>query len=523
MSWFLHSFNSIMNGFSQDSVDAATEKAEEVASTLQRLLDTSAPDLSVVDHDTTQHSVNHAAVNNKDLSAPLPSPPDYWTVVENTDSFTINLASSIHADLWEEQLGEHYKEHKKDIQHGVIFKILNLIDGKATSVTVTLYKTTRRLLIQGKEASVFMRTDFAKLGQKIQSKLLTTADNSTHQDLGTNSSNLLEPLTSTPTSAQPTHVNNAKVRTWRTPTVTQMPCSQLDTLALDLSIQRVTDSDSESEEATCPSPSSSTPIRQTASSQTRQEQGAVVPSTVKKVHSGTQTQRSKFQDKLTQTARSSEDKNMLQKENSQLVKELESTKNLLKKAEIALKSTREQLSVETAVNLTFQEDFTKVSDQIARLQREKVALIVEMASLRLACENIVVSPTATPAAQCSPSSDMNRELADLRATVEILAETVTKGDPSWVDTVKQNVPKKTSAKSVTPTRTHNSQSRQYPSIPVPAQSEPRKQPSEQKTYMLGASILRDINPRGLEKTTVRSIGGATNERLKQELEGTDLT
>lgn len=46
--------------------------------------------------------------------------------------------------------------------------------------------------------------------------------------------------------------------------------------------------------------------------------------------------------------------------------------------------------------------------------------------------------------------------------------------------------------------------------------------ADPKTYLLGASILRDVNPRGLHNTTVRSIGGATNERLKQELEGTDL-
>lgn len=54
---------------------------------------------------------------------------------------------------------------------------------------------------------------------------------------------------------------------------------------------------------------------------------------------------------------------------------------LLKKAEVALAHTRERLASETAMNLLFQEDFTKVGDQIARLQREKLALIQETASL----------------------------------------------------------------------------------------------------------------------------------------------
>ncbi len=203
---------------------------------------------------------------------------------------------------------------------------------------------------------------------------------------------------------------------------------------------------------------------------------------------------------------------------------------LLKKTEIALTFTREKLSSESALNLTYQEGFSKVGDQVNRLQREKVSLIQEMASLRLPLEEHIAprpaSLSSTGAKCCEPHSARDKDIADLRSTVESLAQTVVGADTSWTEVVKR----KNKGKAENHTQSDQRQQAKEPvsnATPTPSQPTNTSQTKEQakisKTYLLGASIFRDVNPRGLSNTTVRSLSGATNERFKQELEGTDLT
>jgi hypothetical protein len=103
LTWLFTSMDSTMAGFSQDSVAAACERAEDAATNLETAQNTPAMDISAV-------SGNHGE---------RPPPPDYWTVVENSNSFTVNVASIVHAQLWEEPLRENYTLHKENKQHGL--------------------------------------------------------------------------------------------------------------------------------------------------------------------------------------------------------------------------------------------------------------------------------------------------------------------------------------------------------------------------------------------------------------------
>lgn len=213
----------------------------------------------------------------------------------------------------------------------------------------------------------------------------------------------------------------------------------------------------------------------------------------------------------------------LRKEVSELKNELFSTKDLLKKIEMTLAFTRTRLAAETVTNLTYQEDFSKVADQISRIQREKVALIREMASLKLSLEAtpVEVQKTANQPVT-STVNDVQQQVNSLKTAVDTLTR-ATGGDQTWTEVVRgsRKSPAKQAAANVASTHIPSSGPKTEKSHSNLSGAQTAD--TWRRTYLLGASILRHVNPCGLENTTVRSISGATNERFKQELEASDLS
>lgn len=138
----------------------------------------------------------------------------------------------------------------------------------------------------------------------------------------------------------------------------------------------------------------------------------------------------------------------LRKEVSELKNELSSVKQELKKSEVALKFARERLAAEMATNITYHEDFDKVADQIRRIQHEKVALIKELATLKLEVEDLP-SPRPVQQKEATPSvaTDVQQQLEDFKAAVNTAVNSLSTGKPddrTWTEVTRS--PRKVAAK-----------------------------------------------------------------------------
>ncbi len=171
-------------GYSDDTIETASQRAEAAEDNLHRLMETSTLYISGVSTDSVEQPSDIAA----NVGEEPPSPPDYWTVVANAQSFTVSLSDATQVDLWEHILQERYQLQNVSNKHGQMYKVHQLMNGKEAMVTVTLYKSTARLHVQGKQSGYFMAKDFPRLGRDAEKR---------KQKL-----NPMPTLTSTPVSAQ---------------------------------------------------------------------------------------------------------------------------------------------------------------------------------------------------------------------------------------------------------------------------------------------------------------------------------
>lgn len=290
--------------------------------------------------------------------------------------YTVRMKNAEYMKLWDELLTEMYCLHKETGQNGKIFKASSpASDERTISVTITLHMGSNLMHVQGKDNHMYMKSHFKKLSHCILNRI--TDQTSTKED------HVIENETATPrasTPKVPKTITDSKTRRSVMGAVKLVgspgagsqdlfvsdedsPCSPNTTAS-----EPNTSSDNTVE---CQQHSNVSPVPQASIVSMTTEVATQVDEEVgiKYCHSSqTQTDRLKMVSKETQTPKAKETTAAdpdLKREMSELKKELEATKQLLKKTEIALAFTRERLAKETAGNMVYQEDFAKVSDQIS--------------------------------------------------------------------------------------------------------------------------------------------------------------
>ena len=99
---------------------------------------------------------------NDDLNA-TPTKDDLWTVTQNQQCFTIQFNSPDIYQQWANIISNEYRLAKINGKQGDIYKLTQLRNKSPTNCTLTLYKTTCRLHVQGPNAGDFMASDFESI------------------------------------------------------------------------------------------------------------------------------------------------------------------------------------------------------------------------------------------------------------------------------------------------------------------------------------------------------------------------